>query len=86
MTRIELEPVEWYCDKCDSAMYWTGCVAPFCDGFRCLNCDRGCDIADENGYCGTNLQNIPFALANELREDRRAYCRPSRTRLRGECS
>lgn len=85
MTIIELEPVEWFCDKCDSAMEWTGCSAPFCDGFRCMNCGRGCDIDNENGYCGTDLQNIPFALANELRDDRRAFCRPLRTALSGEC-
>lgn len=92
MTVIELEPVDYYCSHCDSAMEWTACVAPFCRGYRCLNCGSGCDLYEdaEAGDCATALASMPYAQAKDIREERRLSFRygcPVRTiRLPGECS
>lgn len=91
MTIIELEPVDYWCQHCDSAMEWTACDAPRCTGYRCMGCGEGCDIYDEDGdgACSRALQNMPWALAHDRREERRIACRtgrPVRTvRLPGEC-
>jgi hypothetical protein len=92
VTVIELEPVDYYCMSCDSAMEWTACHAPFCRGYRCLNCGAGCDLneAPDDGACVTALATMSYAVAEDLRDDRRLSIRrhhPSRTlRLSGECS
>lgn len=91
MTVIELEPVDYYCPRCDSAMDWTACNAPYCAGYRCPNCHAGCDLYQhDNGLCASALASMPYALAHELREERRIsarHGRPVRTvRLPGECS
>ena len=89
---MELEPVDYYCPQCDSAMEWTACYAPTCKGYRCLNCDAGCDLYDEteDGQCARAIAGMPWTLIHDMREERRLYFqsgRPVRTvRLPGECS
>lgn len=51
MTTIELEPVDFYCNQCDSMLEPTGCQAKGCNGYRCLNCKAGCDFFAVNGEC-----------------------------------
>lgn len=69
---LELEPVDYYCGLCDSAMEWTACHAPLCRGYRCLNCGAGCDLyaAPENGECALSLANLPLPLVREIRDER----------------
>jgi hypothetical protein len=92
MTVIEIEPVDYYCPHCDSAMEWTACRAPYCRGYRCLGCGAGCDLyaAGEDGACAVALATLPPSLAAEMREERRLsyrHGRPVRTvRLPGECA
>ena len=92
MTVIELEPCDYYCRFCDSAMEWTACDAPFCMGYRCLNCGAGCDLYQdpESGRCAIALASMPHALAADIREERRLsyrFNRPVRTIFSpGECS
>jgi hypothetical protein len=91
MTVIELEPVDFYCRACDSAMEWTACNAPACTGYRCLGCGTGCDLYDtpDTGACAVALATMPYALAHHIREEHRAWGlrRPVRAlRLSGECS
>lgn len=91
MTVIELEPVDFYCRACDSAMEWTACDAPACSGYRCLGCDTGCDLYDDpdGGACAVALATMSYALAQEIRQEHRArgLRRPVRPpRLPGECS
>lgn len=92
MTIIELEPVDYYCENCDSAMEWTACDAPHCRGYRCMGCGAGCDLSEnpEAGRCAVSLVSLPYAVAVDIREQRRLstrYGRPVRTvRLPGECS
>lgn len=92
MSVIELEPVDFYCTRCDSAMEWTACDAPPCQGYRCLNCGHGCDLYQrpDNGVCATALASMPYALAAEIRDERRLayrFNRPVKTILHpGECA
>ena len=54
MTTNELEPVDYYCRHCDSAMEETECESPYCTGYRCLNCGAGCDFYEQaEGFCAT---------------------------------
>lgn len=87
MTLIELEPVDYYCEKCDSAMEWTACHAPYCLGYRCLNCDCGCDLhaEPEDGECARSLANLPLPLAQEIRDERLRLLL-MRGRFPGECA
>ena len=49
--------------ECGKPYYDTGCDAPGCRGFCCLDCGTGCDIDfDDTGRCAT-------ALAGESDED-----------------
>jgi hypothetical protein len=52
------------CEGCGRPLYDTGCDAPGCHGFCCMDCGTGCDIEfdRENGRCAT-------ALAAESDED-----------------
>ena len=52
------------CEDCGQPLYDTGCDAPRCNGFCCMDCGTGCDIEfdRENGRCAT-------ALAGESDED-----------------
>jgi len=72
---IELEPVDFYCPQCDSAMEWTACTAPGCTGYRCLNCDSGCDLDDrpQHGRCARILDGLPPCRAVEIRLEHRAW-------------
>lgn len=83
MSTIELEPVDYYCQYCDSAMEATGCTAPHCPGYRCMNCRAGCDLEElDDGFCGMALADLSWAQAEEIREEalmRRYYRRPIRT-------
>jgi hypothetical protein len=42
-----------FCGECEEPLYDTGCDAPGCLGYRCVNCGTGCDIdiAPEDGTC-----------------------------------
>lgn len=64
MTLIELEPVDYYCPTCESAMTWTACGVPSCLGYRCLNCAQGCDIITnpDNGRCARLLVHVRRAI------------------------
>lgn len=90
MTGIELEPVDFFCPYCDSAMEWTTCDAPLCTGYRCLNCAAGCDLYQqpEHGRCAQMLLTMSPAVAADRRDDRRLSHRFRRpiTLPRGECS
>ena len=50
--------------ECGSPLYDTGCDAPGCRGYCCMDCGTGCDIEidRENGRCAT-------AAAGESDED-----------------
>ena len=66
MTTIEIEPVDFYCPECDSMLDATGCPAVNCQGYRCVNCQYGCDLfavtsdcfraAQARGYFGRRQQ------------------------------
>ncbi len=91
MSVIELEPVDYYCPHCDSAMEWTACDAPGCPAYRCLNCPFGCDLNDhpDDGACAIALAKNVSALAGQYYKMRpwRYYRRPLRTvPFPGECS
>lgn len=90
MSIIEVEPVDYYCRRCDSAMEQTGCEAPRCLGYRCLGCDSGCDLHDEDGNCALALASLPYRWAEGVTYELYAgwYSRPIRTvHLPGEeCS
>lgn len=87
---IELEPVDYYCRRCDSVMDQTGCEAPRCLGYRCLGCGYGCDLHDdpEDGDCAIALASMPHALTRDTYFRARGRLRPIRTvHLPGEeCS
>lgn len=51
MTTIQLEPVDYYCNECDSILDATGCPSPYCNGYRCNNCGTGCDVSTPDGHC-----------------------------------
>lgn len=92
MKLIELEPVDFYCQYCDSAMEWTTCQAPMCRGYRCLACGDGCDLYEDpaGGRCVRGLAGMSYALAEEIREERRIGfrygCRVRTVHLPRECS
>lgn len=48
---IELEPVDFYCPECDSILDATGCSLTQCSGYRCANCEAGCDVDIPDGAC-----------------------------------
>ena len=55
-----------HCTDCGEPLYDTGCDAPGCRGFCCIDCGTGCDIEwDDGGRCKT-------ALDAEAGEDRDA--------------
>jgi hypothetical protein len=53
-----------HCEDCGKPLYDTGCDAPGCRGYCCMDCGTGCDIEfdREHGRCAT-------ALAEESDED-----------------
>jgi hypothetical protein len=52
------------CGDCEEPLYDTGCDAPGCCGYCCMDCGTGCDIefSPEDGRCAA-------ALAEESDED-----------------
>jgi hypothetical protein len=49
--------------ECGEPYYDSGCDAPGCAGYRCIDCGTGCDLdLDDTGRCAT-------ALAGESDED-----------------
>lgn len=90
MTILELDPVDYYCPHCDSAMEWTACNAPLCAGYQCLGCRFGCDLYRnrDDGDCVTALATASCAQAAEIYELRAwRYSRPRKeVALPGECS
>jgi len=56
-----------HCTDCGESFYDTGCDAPGCRGFCCLDCGTGCDIEmdPDDGRCAS-------ALAAESEDDRDA--------------
>lgn len=48
---IELEPVDYYCNECDSILDATGCLSATCSGYRCAGCEAGCDVDTPDGQC-----------------------------------
>lgn len=81
--RIEIEPVDYYCRACDSAMVETGCGAPGCAGYACLLCKEGCDLewADQ-GHCVVAIEHMGYAQRLARQEERRLthrHGRPVRT-------
>jgi hypothetical protein len=49
--------------ECGEPYYDTGCDAPGCNGYRCIDCGTGCDLDfDDTGRCWT-------AMASESDED-----------------
>jgi hypothetical protein len=52
-------PDERGCPDCWDAAYFSGCDAPGCNGWGCMNCGTGCDLdfadADEGGRCASVL-------------------------------
>jgi hypothetical protein len=49
--------------ECGEPLCDTGCDAPCCAGYRCIDCGTGCDLdLDDTGRCAT-------ALAEESDED-----------------
>jgi hypothetical protein len=49
--RYEIEDVDYWCRRCDSAMERTDCTSPHCAHNRCLGCRAGCDIELDDGLC-----------------------------------
>jgi hypothetical protein len=47
----EIEDVDYWCTRCESAMENTGCISPHCCQYRCLGCGAGCDIELDDGIC-----------------------------------
>lgn len=81
--RFEIEPVDYYCQHCDSAMEYTACEAPGCSQYRCLNCRAGCDLEElDDGWCAVTISTMTYAqrlAAQEERHLRREHRRPVRT-------
>lgn len=80
--RIDIEPVDYYCHYCDSAMEATGCEAPHCSSYRCLNCRAGCDLEElDDGVCAVAITTMSYAQRRQRREERQHhyYGRPMRT-------
>jgi hypothetical protein len=70
MIRYEIEDVDFWCGRCDSAMAETDCRSAYCNHQRCLGCGHGCDIELDDGLCA-------HASAETERDDRieRIYLR-----------
>lgn len=81
--RYEIEPVDFYCNFCDSAMEYTACEAPGCSQYRCLSCRGGCDLEElDDGLCATRMDSMTYAeriAAQEERRLRAEHHRPVRT-------
>jgi hypothetical protein len=45
------------CADCGAPLYDTGCDAPGCNGYCCMNCGTGCDIDidGDSGRCSAAL-------------------------------
>lgn len=83
MISIEIEPVDYYCHLCDSALEYTGCESPYCSAYRCLNCGAGCDVGElDAGHCAVAVDRMTYAQRHRMWEERhRAWGlqRPLRT-------
>lgn len=47
------------CPECGEDAYFSGCTAPGCNGWGCMDCGLGCDLdfadEEEGGRCATAL-------------------------------
>lgn len=76
MIWYEVEPVDYYCRACDSAMEDTRCDARYCAGYRCLGCSAGCDhtpvsTVERVDRCAPNCvlhEPTPFFVREEPHE------------------
>lgn len=45
------------CDDCGQPLYFSGCDAPSCSGWCCMDCATGCDLAliGDEGSCAAAI-------------------------------